>query len=94
MPISKERGSIGRYLTLEPGADDYVVCKKRSEILDATEGTNVPGSDICTAHLPLNRDRPVTQDDVDALRSLEDDIRKSSDPFLTEVGDRWRLKND
>ncbi|MCO7519301.1 MULTISPECIES: hypothetical protein [unclassified Pseudomonas] len=87
MLTNKERGEMIKRSICKPGATDLPVCNTRSTVLDAFKGTDVSGSKVCDAYAPLNRDRKVTQEDIDELNDLADQVRDSDDPRLTSIGE-------
>lgn len=72
------------------GSRNLPVNQLRSAILSSLGGTNIDGRYICNAYAPLKR--AITAEDVQEMRDLVSNIETSSDPFLTQIGDIYRLR--
>jgi hypothetical protein len=85
MGINKDRAESIKNKICAPGADDFGVCVARAALIDALNTTKMPVSKIISAHLPLNRDRTVTQKDVDYINDLAEEIEGSDEDTLERI---------
>jgi len=85
MGINKDRAAAINRKMCAPGADDFGVCVARAALIEELGSTGMPVSKIISAHLPLNRDRPVTQKDVDYIKELADEIKNSDEDTLEGI---------
>lgn len=85
MGINTDRAAEINRKMCAPGADDFGVCSARAALIDELGSTGMPVSEIITAHLPLNRDRPVTQEDVNYIRELANEIKNSDEDTLGRI---------
>ncbi|WP_421523058.1 hypothetical protein [Pseudomonas yamanorum] len=91
MPNNQERAAVVRGALCKPDADDYSICVLRSALIDAFKDTNIPVSAVCRAYAPLNRERKITKANIDSIDDIADQVSKSRDPDLKDIGDVCRM---
>ncbi|WP_122605733.1 hypothetical protein [Pseudomonas viridiflava] len=91
MSINQERAATVRGALCKPDADDYSICVLRSALIDAFKDTKIPVSAVCSAYAPLNRERKITEANIDSLEDIADQVSKSRDPDLKDIGDVCRM---
>ncbi len=85
MGINTDRAASINRKICAPGADDFGVCVARAALIEELGSTEMPVSKIIAAHLPLNRDRAVTQEDVDYIKNLAEEIKNSDEETLRRI---------